>query len=179
MIPGNHGTGAYHLLPGHGATSSLSRCLLVAILLLCIVVPLAADQGSDLTAQGTALMGQGRYTEAVAAFNAALGQNPANVEARVGKGTALFSAGQSSEALLSLDIATSQDPSYLPAWLERGKVLLATGNPGEAGQSYDQALRVSPASATALEGKGDATGSIGPARGSPGFMEGSTGLRSR
>jgi tetratricopeptide (TPR) repeat protein len=146
---------------GSKKLSPISRTLVIFIVLLLFVVPLCADKGSDLAAKGTTLMGQGRYSEAISAFDSALALNPDNLQARVGKGSALFSAGRPSESLLSFDIALNQNPSFVPALVEKGRVLLATGNPQEALSSYNQALQFNHGSSQALEGKGDALFSLG------------------
>jgi tetratricopeptide (TPR) repeat protein len=139
----------------------MSRVLIILVILLILVVPIYADQSSDQTTKGTTLLGQGRYSEAISAFDSALALNSNNLQARVGKGTALFSSGKPSESLLQFEIALSSNPSYTPALFERGRVLLATDNPKEALNTYNQALQLNPGSGQALEGKGDALFALG------------------
>jgi tetratricopeptide (TPR) repeat protein len=154
------GTGILGHLMHRELFLGISRILVIIGILLLLVVPLSADQSSDLTLKGNTLLSQGRYSEAITAFNSALALNPNNLQARVNKGTAQFSSGKPSEALLSFDIALNQDPTFVPALLERGRVLLATDNAKAALDSYNQALQLNPGSSQALEGKGDALSAI-------------------
>ena len=143
----------------------VSRILIITGILFLLVVPLHADQSSDLVSKGNTLLSQGHYSDSIAAFDSALALNPDDIQARVNKGTALYSAGRVSEALLSFDIALNQDPSYIPALLEQGRVMLATGNPAGALGSFNEALASSPGNVQALEGKGDALAGLGQGAG--------------
>lgn len=69
---------------------------------------------------------QGRYSEAIAAYQAVLKRDPNNVDATTHLGLILAVGGGSEHADRALEIfdrALAIDPSYLPALLYRGQVL--------------------------------------------------------
>jgi tetratricopeptide (TPR) repeat protein len=72
---------------------------------------------------------QGRYNEAIAAYQAVLKRDPNNVDATTHLGLILAVGGgpeHADRALEIFDRALSIDPSYLPALLYRGQVLYET-----------------------------------------------------
>src|SRR5262245_65635149 len=69
---------------------------------------------------------QGRYSEAIAAYQAVLKRDPNNVDATTHLGLILAMGGgpeHADRALEIIDRALTIDPSYLPALLYRGQLL--------------------------------------------------------
>jgi cytochrome c-type biogenesis protein CcmH/NrfG len=65
----------------------------------------------------------GRYTEAIAAYQAVLKRDPKNVDALTHLGLIVAIGGHADTALETLDRALAIDPNYPPALLYRGQVL--------------------------------------------------------
>ena len=66
---------------------------------------------------------EGRYGEAIAAYQAILKRDPKNVDAMTHLGLIVAIGGHADSALETLDKALSLDPNYQPALLYRGQVL--------------------------------------------------------
>jgi len=66
---------------------------------------------------------EGRYSEAIAAYQAVLKRDPRNVDAMTHLGLIVAIGGHADAALETFDKAIAIDPSYPPAYLYRGQVL--------------------------------------------------------
>src|SRR5262249_37620300 len=66
---------------------------------------------------------EGRYGEAIAAYQAILKRDPRNVDAMTHLGLIVASGGHADAALETFDKALTLDPNYAPALLYRGQVL--------------------------------------------------------
>ncbi len=104
--------------------------------------------------QGYALLQQGRFQEALAAFDEALRAEPASVDAQIGRGRALNALGNLPEAIRAYEAALRARPSlaYLRAWL--AELWLASGDQGRAQALLQEELRLFPNSAWARSYEG-------------------------
>jgi len=91
---------------------------------------------------------QGRYSEAIAAYQAVLKRDPNNVDATTHLGLILAVGGgpdHADRALEIFDRALSIDPSYLPALLYRGQVLYeAKHDVAGAVRSWEKFVALAP-----------------------------------
>lgn len=78
---------------------------------------------------------EGRYSEAIAAYQAVLKRDPRNVDAMTHLGLIVAIGGHSDAALETFDKAATIDPAYAPIYLYRGQVLY------EVKQDYPGAVR--------------------------------------
>ncbi len=104
---------------------------------------------------GQALLRLGRQGEAIAAFQAALTEDPRNPTANVNQCEAFIAAGEVRQALercqLAIVAATTQDPDTDPsdavaAWTAIAQAATAQGNLSAAVAAYDRALDLVPPS---------------------------------
>jgi len=75
-----------------------------------------------LRAAGQSLA-EGRYSEAIVAYQAILKRDPKNVEAMTHLGLIVAIGGHADAAIEAFDKALVIDPKYAPAYLYRGQVL--------------------------------------------------------
>ena len=78
---------------------------------------------------------EGRYKEAIAAYQAVLKRDPKNVDAMTHLGLIVAIGGHSDAALESIGKALELDPNYAPAYLYRGQILY------EVKQDYRGAIK--------------------------------------
>ena len=94
-------------------------------------------------------LAQGRYNEAIAAYQAVLKRDPNNVDATTHLGLILAVGGgpeHADRALEIFDRALAIDPSYLPALLYRGQVLYEVKHDvAGAVRSWEQFVALAPA----------------------------------
>ena len=70
---------------------------------------------------------EGRYAEAIAAYQAVLKRDAKNVDALTHLGLIVAIGGHADTALETIDKALAIDPKYPPAYLYRGQVLFEIG----------------------------------------------------
>jgi cytochrome c-type biogenesis protein CcmH/NrfG len=89
---------------------------------------------------------EGRYNDAILAYQAILKRDPKNVDAMTHLGLIVAMGGHADQALETFNRALSLDPNYAPALLYRGQVLLEVKKdaPG-AINSWEKFLKVTPA----------------------------------
>ncbi|OLD30246.1 MAG: hypothetical protein AUI18_01730 [Candidatus Rokubacteria bacterium 13_1_40CM_2_70_45] len=88
---------------------------------------------------------EGRYGEAIAAYQAVLKRDPKNVDALTHLGLIVAIGGHADTALETLDRALAIDPTYPPALLYRGQVLYESKkDTAEAIRSWEKFLAVAP-----------------------------------
>jgi predicted O-linked N-acetylglucosamine transferase (SPINDLY family) len=104
--------------------------------------------------RGNLLATLGRYREAAAGFEAALGLAPHHTGAEINLGNALQILGRAEEALAHFDAVSRVRPGLAPVWFNRGNALKDMGRHEEAIASYDHALAVDPSLVQALINKG-------------------------
>jgi tetratricopeptide (TPR) repeat protein len=88
---------------------------------------------------------EGRYGEAIAAYQAVLKRDPKNVDAMTHLGLIVAIGGHADSALETFDKALSLDPSYPPALLYRGQVLYESKqDTAGAIKSWEKFIAVAP-----------------------------------
>ncbi len=88
---------------------------------------------------------EGRYTDAIAAYQAVLKRDPKNVDAMTHLGLIVAIGGHADSALETFEKALAVDPNYPPALLYRGQVLYEVKNDtAGAIKSWEKFLIVSP-----------------------------------
>jgi tetratricopeptide (TPR) repeat protein len=90
--------------------------------------------------RGNALQELGRFADAVACYDRAIGLDREFAGAFSNRGNALRAMGRLEEALTSFERAVALNPSYARAWSNRGLVLLDSNRPAEALASFERAL---------------------------------------
>ncbi len=91
-------------------------------------------------------LSEGRYGEAIAAYQAVLKRDPNNVDAMTHLGLIVAIGGHADNALQTFDKALAIDPNYGPALLYRGQVLYESkGDARGAIASWEKFLKVVPA----------------------------------
>ena len=136
--------------------TEIQAALLALIILSCVCIPVSA-YSSNATGwydQGTALIKNKSYTDAVAVFDRAISSEPSYFEAWNGKADALNRAGNFSEALAASDTVIALNPDYVQGWINRGYILYNLGRYDEELNAYETAIRIDPKSAAAWFNKG-------------------------
>jgi tetratricopeptide (TPR) repeat protein len=88
---------------------------------------------------------EGRYNEAIAAYQAVLKREPKNVDAMTHLGLIVAIGGHAETALETFEKALSLDPGYAPALLYRGQVLYESkGDAAGAIRSWEKFVAVAP-----------------------------------
>jgi tetratricopeptide (TPR) repeat protein len=105
---------------------------------------------------GNALLQQGKVSEAIAKYAAALRIKPDYVEAHNNLGTVLASQGKVSEAMAQFVAALHIDPDYAEAHNNLGTIFVDQGKVSEAITEYTAALRIKPDSEKAHYNLGNA-----------------------
>jgi tetratricopeptide (TPR) repeat protein len=89
----------------------------------------------------------GRYSEAIAAYQAVLKRDPKNVDAITHLGLIVAIGGHADSALETFERALAIDPDYPPALLYRGQVLLESRKDAAGAiKSWEHFVKVSPPS---------------------------------
>ncbi|OLC11894.1 MAG: hypothetical protein AUH29_18235 [Candidatus Rokubacteria bacterium 13_1_40CM_69_27] len=89
---------------------------------------------------------EGRYGEAIAAYQAVLKRDPKNVDALTHLGLIVAIGGHADTALETFERALAIDPAYPPALLYRGQVLYETKRDADGAiRSWEKFLKVVPA----------------------------------
>ncbi|MGH7335018.1 MAG: tetratricopeptide repeat protein [Candidatus Rokuibacteriota bacterium] len=100
-------------------------------------------QGMLQAARGSLF--EGRYGEAIAAYQAVLKRNPKNVDAMTHLGLIVALGGHVDQALETLDRALAIDPNYPPALLYRGQILLESKQDAQGAiKSWEKFVAVVP-----------------------------------
>jgi tetratricopeptide (TPR) repeat protein len=134
----------------------IKAAILALIILSCACIP-ASAYSSNATGwyeQGTALIKNKSYTDAVRVFDRAISSEPSYFEAWNGKADALNRAGNFTEALAASDRVIALNPYYVQGWINRGYILYNLGRYDEELNAYETAIRIDPRSAAAWFNKG-------------------------
>lgn len=91
---------------------------------------------------GLAFHDNGRYGDAIKAFDRAIVLNPASVAAWKGKGITLKAQRKYDEAIAAYDKATELDPQLADAWYDKGMALAIKNKYDEAIISYNNSLNI-------------------------------------
>jgi predicted O-linked N-acetylglucosamine transferase (SPINDLY family) len=100
------------------------------------------------------LLLQGRFADALAAFEEELSARPGAPDALFGRATALKQMNRFAEARADYDAVLDRMPRALGALNNRGEVLNALGHPDEALKDFEQALALKPDFPPAILGLG-------------------------
>ena len=88
---------------------------------------------------------EGRYGEAIAAYQAILKRDPKNVDAMTHLGLVVAIGGHADSALETFEKALSLDPNYAPALLYRGQVLYESKQDAAGAiKSWEKFLAIAP-----------------------------------
>jgi tetratricopeptide (TPR) repeat protein len=82
---------------------------------------------------------QGKYSEAIKAYDKAIEMNPQLIQAWISKGFALNSLAKYDEAIKAFDQVIRIAPQFAQAWYNRGLALKALGRTAEAEISFAKA----------------------------------------
>lgn len=86
--------------------------------------PIAPEVMQRMLQAARASLFEGRYSDAISAYQAVLKRDPKNVDAMTHLALIVAIGGHADQALQSLDRALALDPAYPPALLYRGQILL-------------------------------------------------------
>jgi tetratricopeptide (TPR) repeat protein len=104
--------------------------------------------------KGLVLLSQGRYEDALVAFDQSIQMNPKYAESWNYKGIVLMLTCKCVEAIKCFDVAIALEPSFATAWNNKAVALYAAGRYDEAILSCDKAIGLDPRSADAWYTKG-------------------------
>ena len=114
------------------------------------------DKSAEHLGRGNALLGQGKYREAVAEFELAAKYNSDDEDAYYNLGLAQARAGDKEAAKQSYRKSLEIFPDYVEAHNNLGNILVAEGNFAEAIEHFQQALKQDEKNASAHNNLGTA-----------------------
>ncbi|GIV95885.1 MAG: hypothetical protein KatS3mg057_0542 [Herpetosiphonaceae bacterium] len=112
-----------------------------------------AQQGGQQTRsaspvqRGLAFYRSGHFTEALTAFNAALKEDPNNIDALISRGLAYYTLGDLQKAETDFEMALGVNPRHPRALYQRALVHQALGRIEQARQDLEQVLAIIPTQA--------------------------------
>jgi tetratricopeptide (TPR) repeat protein len=136
----------------------------IFILLISLMTPAQCQQtAEDWCNKGIAFCQQGKYDEALQAFNESIRLDPNYAAAWNNKGNALLNKGvtllfqyKDDEAIKAYDEVIKSYPQLADAWNDKGKTLSWQGKHDDAIKAFDVAIKINPQLADAWYNKGDA-----------------------
>ncbi|MGA7937456.1 MAG: tetratricopeptide repeat protein [Kovacikia sp.] len=120
-----------------------------------------SNPGAPQHLEGSALLDEKRYKEAIDLYNWSIQLQPDNEHAWYGRGDALANLGHHGEALRSFDRTIELNPENFEAWTFRGVVLIYLERYQEALESCDRALAINPQNEEAWTFRGVALQRLG------------------
>lgn len=99
------------------------------------------------------LSGLGKYEEALAAVNRAVGIRPHYPEAWNNRAVVLWYLERYPEAIAATEQAITLDAAYAQPWATQGAIFRAMGNHSQALNAYEKALLIAPENANAWSNK--------------------------
>jgi len=102
------------------------------------IVPYSQLEGAWIN-KGIALDGQGRYDEAIKAYDKAIGLDRHDAKTWNNKGATFAKQGKYDDALQHFEFAIQLDPDYSMAWGNRGTALEKLGRTAEAQAAFAKA----------------------------------------
>jgi cytochrome c-type biogenesis protein CcmH/NrfG len=107
--------------------------------------PVSPDMLRGMLQAARGSLSEGRYSEAIAAYQAVLKRDPKNVDAMTHLGLIVAIGGHADSALETFDKALAIDPDYAPALLYRGQVLYeAKQDVAGAVSAWERFIQVAP-----------------------------------
>ena len=107
--------------------------------------PVTPEMLAGMLRAARASLFDGRYNEAIAAYQAVVKRDPKNVDAITHLGLIVAIGGHADSALETFERALAIDPNYPPALLYRGQVLLESKkDTAGAIKSWEQFVKVTP-----------------------------------
>ena len=100
--------------------------------------------------QGRSLEGQGKYNEALAAFDKAIELDPKNPNPYIFKGNIKFQQGDLKGALVAFDQAIELDPKNPYPYIIGGNIKFELGAPNVALADFNQGHRIRPKKSISL-----------------------------
>jgi len=104
--------------------------------------------------KGLVLHHQGKYDEAIHAYDKTIQLDPKDTSAWNNKGIALYDQDKYDEAILAYDKAIEINPQFAEAWYNKGIVFAKQNKYNEAIQAYDRAIELDLNYAEAWNNKG-------------------------
>jgi tetratricopeptide (TPR) repeat protein/2-polyprenyl-3-methyl-5-hydroxy-6-metoxy-1,4-benzoquinol methylase len=111
--------------------------------------------------EGNALEEQGRSTEAMARYDAAVQADPRCARAHLNRGNVLLASARIDEARGAYELAVSCDPHYAAAHFNLGNLNCRAGEYERALHNYQVAIGIKPDFASAFVAMGNALDSLG------------------
>jgi tetratricopeptide (TPR) repeat protein len=118
-------------------------------------------QAWNYTNHGAALVGVGRYRDALAVLDEALKLDPAHPPAHTAVGDALLGLERFDGAIAAYDRSLQRAPAQAQAWSRRGVALRALGRPADALISLERALKLDANDAVTHAERGHALREVG------------------
>jgi len=124
---------------------------LALLLTIAMSQAVGATTATEWNDEGHALYYQGRYAEAIEAYDEAIALEPTDGHLWYDLGNVLRKQGSYSAAFDAYDRAIALDPAGAGHWTDKGVVLYNQGNYSEAIEAYDTAIALDPTDARATE----------------------------
>lgn len=112
------------------------------------------ENATELADKGKAFYDQGKYDEAIQAYDEAINLDHNNATTWANKGMAFFAQGKYDETILAYNEAIKLDPNDGSVWNNKGTAHDFQGNFEEAAQAYDEATKLEPRDAFIWNNKG-------------------------
>jgi tetratricopeptide (TPR) repeat protein len=126
-----------------------------------LISPSPKSKGDSWLRKGDIHLRQGRYAEAIDAYEKAIELDPRYAKAWNNKGLALDSLNKLDESVQAFEKAVEINPRYVEAWYNKGTVLDDQGKYDEAIKAYNKAVELKPNYVAALNSKGFALWEFG------------------
>jgi tetratricopeptide (TPR) repeat protein len=126
-----------------------------------IVLKQNKDYANVWISKGNILYNQGKYGEAVKAYDEAIKIDPKSASAWFNKGLALDELGKYDEVIKAYDQAIKLEPNEAAAWNNKGNALGELGKYSDAIKAYDQAIKIYPNEAIYWSNKGGTLNELG------------------
>ncbi|KAL3504308.1 hypothetical protein ACH5RR_034149 [Cinchona calisaya] len=101
--------------------------------------------------QGNSLAEDGKFSEALGKWEAALTLTPERAGLHEQKAQVLLELGEAWSAIKAASRATELEPTWAEAWITLGRAQLNFGEPDSAIESFDRALGIKPDSVEACD----------------------------
>ena len=139
MVEANKHIFFKHLLDPMRLIYAVFIILLVLITSAQCVIRLDSNDAESWSNKGSALGEQGKYDEAIKAFDEAIRLDPKLATAWYNKGIALVKQDKYDEAIKCFDEVTKLDPKHADAWYNKGTALKLLGRTTEANAAFTKA----------------------------------------